>query len=243
MSDNPEVIRAEIERTRAALSENVNELVDEANPKNIAKRKVNRVKEATLGVKDKIMGSDPHTGRTSHSGIGDRASSAQSALGDKASSAQSAVSGAASSAQSAVTDAASSAQSAVSSAANTVSGAVSSAPQQLKSRTSGNPLAAGLIAFGAGMLVSSLLPSSQKELQAVEGIKENIEPVKQQVTEMARDTAQSLQEPLQEAAQSVKATAQDAVQNVKDEGTSAASDVKQDVQESGQRVKESRNNS
>jgi len=228
MSDNPEVIRAEIERTRAALSDNVNELVDEANPKNIARRKVDRVKEATLGVKDKIMGSS------------DNGPSTKPTIGDRASSAQGSVTGAASSAKAAVGDKASSAQSTVSDAASTVSGAVSNAPQQLKRRAEGNPLAAGLIAFGAGMLISSLLPVSEKEQQAVEGIKDSIEPVKQQVTEMARDAAQSLQEPLQDAAQSVKATAQDAVQNVKEEGTSAASDVKQDVQESGQRVQETR---
>jgi uncharacterized protein YoxC len=239
MSDNPEVIRAEIERTRAALSDNVNELVEEANPKNIAMRKVNRVKEATLGVKDRIMGSSD-TGPSSQSNFGDRASSAQGAVTGAASSAKAAVGDKASSAQSAVSGAASSAQSVVSDAASTVSGAVSNAPQQLKRRAEGNPLAAGLIAFGAGMLISSLLPASEKEQQAVEGIKQNLEPVKQQVTEIARDAAQSLQEPLQDAAQSVKATAQDAVQNVKDEGASAASDVKQDVQESGQRVKETR---
>jgi phage-related protein len=229
MSDNPEEIRAEIERTRAALSDNVNELVDEANPKNIAKRKVNRVKEATLGVKDKIMGSASDAGHSAHSTVGDKASSAHAAVGGAASSAQSTVSGAASSAQSAVSD-----------AASTVSGAVSNAPQQIRRRAEGNPLAAGLIAFGAGMLVSSLLPASQKEQQAVEGIKENIEPMKQQVTEVAKEAAQNLQEPLQEAAQSVKATAQDAVQNVKDEGTSAAADVKQEAQDSGQRVRETR---
>ncbi|MCW2802301.1 MAG: uncharacterized protein JWN06_518 [Propionibacteriaceae bacterium] len=229
MSDNPDEIRADIERTRAALSNDVNELVDEANPKNIAKRKVNRVKEATVGVKDKIMGTASDVGH-----------SAQSTVGDKASSAQSAVSGAASSAQSAVSGAASSAQSAVTGAASSVSDAVSNAPQQLKRRTEGNPLAAGLIAFGAGLLISSLLPASTKEQEAVEGIKENIEPVKEQVTGIAREAAQSLQEPLQEAAQSVKETAQEAVQNVKDESTSAASDVKEDVQQSGERVKATR---
>ena len=54
-STEPEQIRADIERTRAALSENVNALADEANPKNIAKRQVNKVKEAGVSVKDRIM--------------------------------------------------------------------------------------------------------------------------------------------------------------------------------------------
>lgn len=218
MSDNPDEIRAEIERTRANLSDNVNELVDEANPKNIAKRKVNRVKEATVGVKDKIMGSASDAGHSTHS-----------AVSDKVSSASSTVSGAASSAQSRVSDAASS-----------VSGAVSSAPQQARRKTEGNPLAAGLVAFGAGLLISSLIPSSEREQEAARGVKENLEPVKEKVTEVAKETAGSLKEPLQDAAESVKSTAQEAAQNVKEESASAASDVKQEAQSSGERVKSSR---
>lgn len=238
MSETPEEIRADIERTRAALSEDVNVLVDEANPKNIAKRKVDQVKDATVGVKDKIMGtvSDALPGH-GHSSSGH---SGQSSVADKASAAQSAVAGTASSAQSAVGGAASSAQSAVSGAAATVGDVVSSAPGQLKRRAEGNPLAAGLVAFGAGLLISSLLPASRKEQEAVRELKDNIEPVKQQATQIAKEAAQTMQEPLQEAAQSVKATAQEAVQNVKDEATSAATDVKQDVQESGERVKATR---
>jgi hypothetical protein len=49
----------------------------------------------------------------------------------------------------------------------------------------GNPLAAGLIAFGAGWLVSSLLPASRRE---------------QQLAEQARDKATELGQPLAEAA-------------------------------------------
>ena len=37
-SSDPDEIRADIERTRAALSDDVDALTDAANPKNIAKR-------------------------------------------------------------------------------------------------------------------------------------------------------------------------------------------------------------
>ena len=62
--------------------------------------------------------------------------------------------------------ASSTAQGAVSAVGDKVSAvgdAVSDAPSAVKSKTRGNPLAAGLIAFGAGMLVSSLFPASEKE--------------------------------------------------------------------------------
>ena len=42
--------------------------------------------------------------------------------------------------------------------------AIGDAPAQVKTKTQGNPLAAGLIAFGAGLLVSSLIPASQGDI-------------------------------------------------------------------------------
>ena len=62
VSNDPDEIRADIERTRAELSDNVDALTETANPKNIARRQASRVKEAAVGVKEHIMGSpdDPY---------------------------------------------------------------------------------------------------------------------------------------------------------------------------------------
>ena len=57
-SDDPDAIRADIERTRAELSYNVDALADTANPKKIAERQVDKVKGAAISVKERIMGSD-----------------------------------------------------------------------------------------------------------------------------------------------------------------------------------------
>ena len=56
-SNDPDEIRADIERTRAALSDDVDALTDTANPKNIAKRQVDKAKDAhSSDVKDQVMG-------------------------------------------------------------------------------------------------------------------------------------------------------------------------------------------
>jgi ElaB/YqjD/DUF883 family membrane-anchored ribosome-binding protein len=62
-----------------------------------------------------------------------------------------------------------------SAAGNTVAGATETASQAaqgavgtIEHRTQGSPLAAGLVAFGAGMLVSALVPASDKEADAVQ---------------------------------------------------------------------------
>jgi hypothetical protein len=226
VSNDPDEIRADIERTRAELSDDVDALADTANPKNIAKRQASRVKQAAVGVKEHIMGSsddDTDSGR-----VGD----AKYAVQDKASDAKYAVQEKAADAKYALQDKASS-----------VGDAVSNAPAQIKQRARGNPLAAGLIAFGAGLLVSSLIPSSQREQEAVSTLQEKAEPLKEKATEAAKEVASNLQEPAQQAAQSVKETAAEGVQTVKDEGASAKQDVQGQVQGSAETVRRQRGSS
>ncbi len=139
-SNDPDEIRADIERTRAALSDNVDELAESVKPKNVAGRQVGKVKEAASNIKDRVMGSDDD----------DYSGSAVGAVGDKASSAKDTVSEKASDARDAVRQ----------------------APSRMKRRAQGNPLAAGMIAFGLGMLVSSLIPSTEKEREAVSQLQE-----------------------------------------------------------------------
>ena len=116
-------------------------------------------------------------------------------------------------------------------AVSTVQDTVTGAPAKVKSQTKGSPMAAGLIAFGAGLLVSSLFPASQKEAQAAAALKEKAEPLIDEVTAVAKETAGNLQEPAQQALESVKSTATDAVDTVKEEGTAAVTDVKDQAQD------------
>jgi len=105
------------------------------------------------------------------------------------------------------------------------SGAVSA----LDRRARGNPLAAGLIAFGVGWLVASLIPGTEKETElsraAEEQAKERLGPVQDAIKQDVQEVASNLKQPAQDALDAVKADAADAVQAVKDESTSAASDL------------------
>ncbi|WP_454697439.1 DUF3618 domain-containing protein [Arthrobacter humicola] len=104
--------------------------------------------------------------------------------------------------------------------------AIGDAPRQVRTKTQGNPLAAGLIAFGAGMLFSSLIPASEKEREAAEALKVKAEPLTTELAEAAKDVAEGLKAPAQEAMENVKATAADATDHVKAEGQGAVDDVK-----------------
>jgi hypothetical protein len=229
-SNDPDEIRADIERTRAALSDDVDDLAESVKPKNVAGRQVGKVKEAASNLKDRVMGSDDD----------DYSGSAVGTVGDKASSAKDAVADKAYAAKDAVTDKAYAARDTVGEKASEAGEAVRQAPARLKRRAQGNPLAAGVVAFGLGMLVSSLIPSSEKEREAVSQLQENLEPVKQKAAEVAKDVGESLKPAAQEAAESVKTTAQEGVETVKQEGQSAAQDVKGQAQESKGAVREQR---
>jgi hypothetical protein len=205
-SNDPDEIRADIERTRAALSDNVDDLAESVKPKNVAGRQVGKVKEAASNIKDRVMGSedDDYSG-SAVSTVGDKASSAKDTVGEKASDARE---------------------------------AVRQAPSRMRRRAQGNPLAAGVIAFGLGMLVSSLIPSSEKEREAVSQLQDNLEPVKEKASEVARDIGEGLKPAAQEAAESVKTTAQEGVESVKQEGQSATADVKDQTQSSRETVQQ-----
>ena len=224
-SNDPDEIRADIERTRATLSNDVDDLAESVKPKSVAQRQVDKVKDAAGSLKDRVMGSDDDD--YSSSTVGDKAYAAKDAVADRAYAAKDAV-----------TDKAYAARDTVSEKASDAADAVREAPTTLKRKTQGNPLAAGVIAFGLGMLVSSLIPSSEKERQAVSQLQDNLEPVKQKATEVAQDVGENLRPAAQEAAQSVKSTAQEGVENVKQEGQSAAQDVKDQAQDSKDTVQQ-----
>jgi gas vesicle protein len=207
MSENPDAIRQNIEETRARLGTNVDAVADKVTPSNIVHRQTDKVKDAVSGVKERIMGAADHaTTRvqdTMHSGTG-HTSDALHSTGDT-------LHGAKDNVAAKFSDAGT---------------AISQAPDQVKAKAQGNPLAAGLIAFGAGMLVSSLIPPSQKEREAADQLKTAAQPLAGKVTDAAKDMVQDLKDPAQEAMENVKATATDAAQAVKTEGQHAATDVK-----------------
>lgn len=121
-----------------------------------------------------------------------------------------------------------------SSAADTVTSGTQDAAHAVRSRAQGSPLAAGLIAFGAGALISALLPSTDKEAQlaqrAVETAKEKGQPIAEEARSVGQQMGEQLKDRAGQAGEELKATAQESAANVKDEGQSSAQTVKDDVQ-------------
>ncbi|CUR57944.1 conserved hypothetical protein [metagenome] len=108
--------------------------------------------------------------------------------------------------------------------------------ETIESRTEGNPLAAGLIAFGAGLLVSSLIPSSEREAHMsrslVEAAEEHGQPLIDEAKSVGQDIGTHLKEAAGDAAQEIKATAEESIGRVKAESQSSAQAVKEETRPS-----------
>jgi hypothetical protein len=116
-----------------------------------------------------------------------------------------------------------------------VGDAAGGAPQALRQQTQGNPIAAGLIAFGVGWLLSSLVPATQVEQAAAKQVEDNAGGLIDPLKESAQEVAGNLQQPLQDSAEQLKQTATNAADKTTEHAKSAAADVKDNAKEQQQR--------
>jgi gas vesicle protein len=184
MSDSPDVIRADIERTRSELGEDVDALADKVSPSKMVDRQKNRVKGAFGSVRDKVMGVADDAGDSMH-------------------------------------DAADH---------------VGEVKDRVVAKAEGNPLAVGLIAFGAGLLLASLIPASSKEKEMAADVKDKAQPLVDEATGVAKQVGENLKQPAMDAANAVKESAQDSMQTVKQDAQEAAGEVKDQAQQAKENI-------
>jgi hypothetical protein len=197
----PEQIQRDIEGTRRALSTDVDRLSEKVSPGRVVSRRVDRVKSGASSMRQRIMGSVPDSQQVKGK-TGDVAGSAKDTVG-------SAVSG-------------------VSDAASSVGDAVTGAPEAMRRQTQGSPLGAGLIAFGVGMIVSSMIPASDKEKElAARAQDKAVGPLQ----DKAKELAGNMQGSVQESAQQVKDVAAQGASDTMEQARSATDDVKAPLQQ------------
>ncbi|MGN6160414.1 MAG: DUF3618 domain-containing protein [Marmoricola sp.] len=192
---------SKVERTRADLSRDVDALYDKVSPGRIVERRKRAVSGRLSSVRDSVMGTAHQAG-----------AAAQDATQN--------VRGAAS-------DATDSAAQAGQAAVRAGQQAIDKATQQ----TQGAPLAAGLAAFSAGMVIAALIPASSAEEAAAQRLTDAVKdsPIVDEAKAAGREVGEHLKSSASEAVDEVKASAQESVATVKDEAQSATEAVKQQV--------------
>jgi len=207
MAEAPDHIRDDIELTRARLAQDVDRLADKTSPGRVAQRGWQNTKAKVRGVTERVMG-------TAHDGGGTVKAKASDAVDS-------------------VKDTASGAVDSVRDATGDVAEHARQAPAAVRRQTQGNPVAAGLIAFGAGLLAASLLPATELEKRAGRQVRDHaedlVEPVREPLTQAARD----LGDRAKDAAAAVGDTAKDAARSTARSTTvttkDAVAEVKQNV--------------
>ncbi|MEU4620833.1 DUF3618 domain-containing protein [Actinoplanes sp. NPDC023801] len=200
MAEEPDRLRRDIENTRASLTRDVDLLAEKTSPRQVARRRWTAVKEKVMGTTEDTT----YAAREQAHRISDKASGLTDAAGQKASQ---------------LTDTASE-------KASAAADKVREAPQAVVRQTQGNPLAAGIIAFGVGMLTASLVPVTDAERRAGQQLKDHSGDLTEKVKEVASDLKDELGGTVQQAAGQVKETARDAAQTTKETARSDAQDVR-----------------
>jgi hypothetical protein len=108
------------------------------------------------------------------------------------------------------------------------------APEAMASGTQGNPLVAGGLAFGVGILVATLLPPTETEASVAGSV---VEPLKAEATDIGKEVGSTAKESATQAGQEAKAAVSDAAATVKDEASGVAQDVKQSASDAAGQVK------
>jgi gas vesicle protein len=140
--------------------------------------------------------------------------------------------------------------SSASSAGDSASGAVRQAPQVAKQQTQGHPLLAGAVAAGIGFLASVAFPGSKAEGKAAQRVQQELEPLKVDLTNAAKEiagnmkeqgqqSAQQLSESARQSGEELKQSARESVAQTKETGQEAAQNVKSEIKEAKNEVQSS----
>jgi uncharacterized protein YjbJ (UPF0337 family) len=100
-----------------------------------------------------------------------------------------------------------------------VTDTVSTAPDQVMARTRGNPLAAGVIAFGAGALIASLLPETPAERKLAATLQPGVHEATSRLTEAGRNIADDLKGDVRAGVENIRESAASAAQGMMEQAT------------------------
>lgn len=165
-------------------------------------RGAHRVRRSIVDLKDEVMGNDEaaYPWQEADKGIGETMTETRERVSDR------------------VTDMAERATEKIHDAEE----AVSEVPELVRRKTTGNPLAAGLIAFGGGLLIASVFGPTSAERKAARGAQPVVEEAMREAKDTGREMAEGMKESAQQAAEDVKDEARQAGERIREGATEAA---------------------
>jgi gas vesicle protein len=109
--------------------------------------------------------------------------------------------------------------------ARTMAGKVQHAPEAVSNTTAGNPLAAGLIAFGAGLVLATAFPTTQTEQHLLDQAQPQIDRAKDELRDAGQQLSGDVRDEAKRAIEQTTSSGKEAVSAVADEARSSAQTV------------------
>jgi ElaB/YqjD/DUF883 family membrane-anchored ribosome-binding protein len=117
-------------------------------------------------------------------------------------------------------------------------GSLRETPDALRHQAQGNPLAAGAVAFGFGVLAASMIPPSQREKQATEQLMDKAgEPLRDELKHAGQEMAEHLKEPAREALEGVRQTATEGRDVITETARQAVDETRDTVREEADEIR------
>jgi len=125
-------------------------------------------------------------------------------------------------------------------ASDTLGHARHAAPDAVNDFTEGNPLAAGLIGVGIGLLAATLMPTSREEQRVVDRAQEALDDTAAQIAEAGRQAAEAVKPEVMEAVEDVKVSARKSADVVAGDAKGAAEDVRESASSQARQLNDDR---
>lgn len=104
-------------------------------------------------------------------------------------------------------------------------------PNSVGEFAEGNPLAAGLIGLGLGLLAATLIPTTPEEQKIADKAQDTIDSAAEQIAHSGQQAAEAVKPAAADAVAEVKSSAQDSVESIKSDAKDAAGEVKDDAKD------------
>jgi polyhydroxyalkanoate synthesis regulator phasin len=124
-------------------------------------------------------------------------------------------------------------------AVGSVTETVGHMPDMAKQQAAGNPLMAGAIAFGVGLLAATVIPETRKEHQLAQKVQPQLEQAAHMAAETGKQVAEEMKPVAQEHAGQLQETAKEAASNVTSTAKEGATTVQEEAKSQAQEVKPS----
>jgi len=121
---------------------------------------------------------------------------------------------------------------------SSVGDAMRDVPQRAEQMVEGNPLGAGIAAFGLGLVIATMMPETATEQRLVTKVEPKLQEAASTVGTAAQGVAEELKPAAKEAVQDLKSDAQDAAAQLKQQASDAASETAEQAKDKANEMRQ-----